>query len=199
MGTLKDSLPLLPVNEFNPEIPPWVTEKFEKPKGEVASQSLDVPLELELKVTPTRARASDITSLQAQKFGDLIKKGHKPGAAAHMLRTTLKAIMDKPQFQKVAKDLVETYTITAEARRLMARALVNKGLAENSLPEGDAKLLVDYIKLANADTELGITQPTSLNVHVGIDPALKDLLDKTEPLFELGPAVDAETEDIPNK
>lgn len=196
MSRLKDSLQFAPKNvPPTPDLPLWVVRTFPAAGEDSIVERLEAPVEITLKVTPTRARAGDIVTLRAHKFGDLLKAGMKPGEAAHKLKTTIKALMDKPQTQQVVKDLIEGYTFDAQVRKLLARALANKGMIEQASEGGDPKLLVDYLKLVNADSEVGITGAPQVNFTVGMDEALKNLLAKTPPL-ELPPPIEAETEDV---
>ncbi len=207
VGKLKDSLPLvgppdLPVPElFDPY--PWIVKELPVKEGGV-KELMEAPADISLTVTPIRYKAKDVHSLQAIKFGEFLKAGYKPGEAAHKLKTSVRAIMEKPQAQKIVKDLIETYEFTAEVRKHLVKAAVNKGIIENSAvsedgkPLGDPKLLIDYLKLAQQDGELGITAPQNVNVNMGLNPILQSLLDKTTPIAELGPPpeIEGETEDL---
>ncbi len=172
--SLKETLDLKP--DYNPP-KLWSVEDLPARGGVV--KRLNAPLTIETKFNPVRAKATDIAKVQAVKFGDMLKAGYKPSEAARKLHTTVKEIMSREQTQVMLKELIEKFTFDAKVRALAQRALVNKGMLENSTPEGDQKLLLEYLKLAAADKETGINDPAQINISTGatIDPALKKTLD----------------------
>jgi hypothetical protein len=188
---LKETLPLLPSSTT------WAPPKFlvtELPSRGGIVKRLNAPTGLVTKLTPVRAKAGDVNKLQALKFGDLLKAGMKPSAAARKLHTTVEKLMSKEETQAEVKRIVEKYHLEAKARALIQRALVNKGMLENSMVDGDPKLLLEYLKLAASDKETGINDPGQINVNLGpvMEPALKAMLDATIPV----PAIECETEPV---
>jgi hypothetical protein len=189
---LKDTLPLVTIgNTFDP----GVTDELPRRAGGFSFYIL-APREVTWKVTPQRAKASDIAKLQAYKFVDLLKSGVKPGEAAHRLHTSVKTIMSNPQSQKVVKEVIEEFTYNAEVRKLLQRALVNKTAVENAGEKGDKKLLLDALKLMADDSELGIKGPSVMIGGPVISSALQDVLDKIEPPQDIidAPALPAPAE-----
>lgn len=180
---LKESLPLLPkLVEDWPKYPRWVVESHPT-KAKSISVLLEAPVDLKLKVTPPRSKASDVVKLRAQAFGKLLKAGLKPGEAAHKLHTTVRELMSKEQTQKEVREIIEGYHLDAAARKLLQRALVNRGVLESV----DEKLKLDYLKLLAEDSELGIKTAAPTQINVGLDPGLKAFLDATVPVAELAP------------
>jgi len=195
--SLKDSIPFSPkIVPDGPVRPYWVVEGFPEPAEEAILFRLEAPIDLSLKVTPPRAKASDVVKLRAQQFGRLLKAGYKPGEAAHRLHTTVRELMSKEHTQNIVKEIVEGYTLDAAARKLLQRALVNKMVIENAGKEGDQKALVDALKLMADDSELEIKKPVTNNFNVGLPSELKSFLDSAVPVAELAPPVEGETEDL---
>lgn len=194
---LKDTLPL--ITRPKAETETWIVDKFPV-KEDTSSEKFLAPVDLQLKVTPVRAKAKDLVSLQVQKFGDLLQEGWKPNEAARKLKTTVSKMLDKPQAQERCKKIIEAYDTNDRVRALLWKSMVNKGILENAEGEdADPKLLLDYLKLAAQDTSLGITAPQNVSVNIGIDPALKSLLAISEPIKELEAPLAAETEDLPKE
>lgn len=204
--SLKDTMPFVEPPEdptlnllWNEETPPWLVTDLPRPKFAL-SLTLRVSTETKASSRGTRNLVKDLNRLQAEKFRDLLVAGYKPNKAAEMLKTTVTKLMEKPDTKKLLKKTIEEFTLNADVRKLLQRALVNKGVLENSTEEGDKKLLIEYLKMLGADTEVGINAPPKTEVSIGISPALKEILDRTVPLPALPePAIDVEFEDVPKK
>jgi hypothetical protein len=181
--SLKDLLPLKP-GVGSGERPRWVVAELpERPSA--VQLWISAPHTVDLKYTPQRSRARDVGKMQARKFGDLLARGVRPGEAAHMMHTSIRALMDKKETRDVVRNMIEEYTLDGKVRALLQRALVNKGLLENSLPQGDPKLLLEYLKMTADDSEVGIRGAPQINATFVMDPALRDILDRTIPLPEI--------------
>jgi hypothetical protein len=194
--SLKDSLPLLPPDPgvTPPEKPTWVAEELRERKNPV-SVTMEAPVDLDLRVCPAYSRASSVGQMKAQKFVSLLKEGVKPGEAAHRLHTSLKHIMSEPQAKGMIRQIIEGYTLDASVRRLLARALVNK-IALEADAAGDAKTVLDAVKIMGADPEVGLNAAPQTNVNIAvIDPALREVLDRTIPIPALEASPEAPSED----
>lgn len=189
---LKESLPLLPgIDDFQKR-PAWVVDGFPE-KEERIVQRFWGPADIALKVNPVRAKASDVFNLKAKQFVELLKSGVKPGEAAHRLHTSVRSLMNKEDAQRQIRETVENFTFDAAVRKLLVRAMANKVLLEAD-KANDTKTTLEVIKIINADSEVGVDSPPQMSATLVMDPALKELLDRTVPIPALSeaPVVDAE-------
>lgn len=200
--SLRESLQLKPKSVPDEYVYRWIVPAFQ-PRSPSVKLRLAAPTGIATRIAETQVKARDVKTMRAKRFGDLLQQGMRPGEAAHRLKIPLKKLMEEKPTQKVVRELIENHTMDAKVRQLMARALVNKGattLSEKVYSgQGtveDEKRLLDYIKLLNSDTELGITAPTQVNIAVGLDKPLKDLLDSTIPVPQLEAPVDVEYVDV---
>jgi hypothetical protein len=170
---LKDTLPFVTPKQGSAK---FISDLQRRPDG--ISIFLLAPQEVTWKVTPQRAKASDVAKLTAHKFVDLMKSGLKPGEAAHRLHTSVRNIMQNSSSRKVVKDVIEEFTYDASVRKLLQRALVNKTAVENADEKGDKKLLLEALKLMADDSELEIKKPVALlGGPVTISTSLQEVLD----------------------
>lgn len=195
--SLREQLNLKPKSVPDEYVYRWIVPGFQE-RGPSVKLRLAAPTGIVVRIAETQVKARDVKTVRAKRFGDLLQQGMRPGEAAHRLKIPLKKLMEEKPTQKVVRDLIEGYTFDAQVRKLLQRALVNKGVIDNSSEGGDKKLLVDYLKMMGSDTEVGVDAPAQVNVHIGLDKPLKDLLDSTIPVpqLEAPEPVDAEYEDV---
>lgn len=136
---------------------------------------LDGPSEVETKVSPARAKASDIGKLRAKKFVELLRLGRRPSEAAHALHTTVQEMMMHSDVQKQVKDLVDEFSFDAQQRKALVRAGANKIALTNLKDGGDPKLALEALKLIGDDHEVAIKGQAGQQ-QIQVDVVLKNLV-----------------------
>ena len=150
-----------------PPFPPYEPKPDEKWDGQVGDDAVETRFPIDnLIVDVGRDKPTPAGTAIAQKFVDLLKDGKSPNAAARSMGTTFKRLMSLTEVQGMVKDLVENYTLHADARRLLVRATANKILLETQNVAGAEKLALEAAKIISADPEVGLQQTV---VGVAVD------------------------------
>lgn len=172
---LKDTLPLFKPGQKSNSNRPWVKDEFPEPANGITLVFAG-PQEVETSIQAVRAKASDIGKLQARRFVDLLKLGHKPGEAAHRMHSTVRDIMQNPDAKKMVQELADQYALSGEDTKLLIRSLRNKIM----LTSDDPKLQLEAAKQASEDPDVGLKGGTPV---AQVDVTLRAMLQRpVEPL-----------------
>lgn len=105
----------------------------------------------------------EVTKKDRTVFIREVKKGVAPSKAARVAGFTLKQIMEDDLVRAEVDKIIREFSLPAERRRLLVRALANKA-ALAAARDGDAKSLGAFLKLIGDDPEVGIggAKPSAL-------------------------------------
>lgn len=151
---LKNSLPFIPAENLKLNTW-WIKPEFADKNGDITLITAG-PRVVETSIQAVRAKASDIGKLNARRFVDLLRLGHRPGEAAHMMHTTVQTLMENPDTKKMVQQLADKYTLDAKTTKLVVRALRNKIMLENA--DKDPKLALEAAKQAAEDPDVGLSR-----------------------------------------
>lgn len=142
---------------------------------------LKVPLEYVTSSasTPKSNRVSivPVRKIKAIKFVEALKEGLDIHEAARKVGTKARYMVNDPDVQFMAKELIAKYTLDADTRRKLSRAKTNQLVLE-----GENKDAINALKILNDDPEVGIGgQPAAvLNQQFNLSPATASLLQSFE-------------------
>jgi hypothetical protein len=171
---------------------------LKRPEGKagdfIEGPGLDTEAEIEYNVGD-KARTS-VKKATAQAVGALIKAGVAPTVAAKQLRTSLATLFTDADARRIVKTVIENYTMDADTRRTLQRALTNQ-IALEAAYAGDKQIALAALKQMADDPELGLKSEvpstmTQTNISIGLAKLAEE---------ELGPAkgeiLEAEIEEVP--
>lgn len=107
-----------------------------------------------------------------------LKAGAAPSVAARAVGKKLKELMSDSMVRSEVDRLIREYSLTAERRRLLVRALANKAALEAAAAEEpDYKALASFLKLIGDDPEVGLG-PKAGSAVVGLQVTMSPLVEE---------------------
>lgn len=124
------------------------------------------PAAPEIKMSVNQEGPNYVEEALAKKFSSLLKEGESLERAAKGTGSELKALLSMSEVRNRVTEIIENYTLPAQARKMWARAVANKILAETENVKGAEKIALEALKFIGSDPEVGLQQANTVTVNL---------------------------------
>ncbi len=117
----------------------------------------------------------------AKRFLELTGQGYKAHEAAKLMGSTIKGLVGNDAFKRQVQQLIETASLSADLRKEMLRAGLNRIFMENvSNPDKESqKLAIEAAKVIGSDPDVGLNAQPQAGIQINLN-TLSTVLDKID-------------------
>lgn len=131
----------------------------------LVAESTDALAPLEVKVKPGESARQTRAKQKTTQFVELVRGGLAPEDAAERIGLKIDEvarITDGADAKRIIGEVIQAGYMRSDVRKEFSRALTNVTVMEAHL-EGDRRGVYDGLKIINADPEIGLTGPSTVN------------------------------------